>query len=98
MTGCWSLSEDVCSSASGAGWGTSVLASGPVSAAASGGGAGEGCPGRSGWPGDGLDSAWSIVRVLAEDRFLDSHTVMNAPDERPYSYLKSTIDQRGTIW
>ena len=23
---------------------------------------------------------------------------MNAPDERRYSYLKSTIDQRGTLW
>ena len=35
-----------------------------------------------------------MIRVLAEDRFLDSHTVMNAPDERPYSYFESTIDQR----
>ena len=39
-----------------------------------------------------------MIRVLAEDRFLDSHTVMNASDERRYSYLKSTIDQRTAIW
>src|SRR5277367_6822993 len=97
MTGCSSRSADDCRPASGAGSGTSA----PVSAATSSGswgGVGEGWPGRSGWPGDELDSAWSIIRVLAEDRFLDSHTVMNAPDERPYSYLKSTIDQRAAIW
>src|SRR5271167_4919871 len=83
-----------------------LVSLGAVSATTSSGfwdGVRAGRPGRSGWPGpgwpgDGLDSAWSIVRVLAEDRFLDSHTVMNAPDERPYSYLKSTIDQRATIW
>src|SRR5271165_350367 len=106
MTGCSSLSADDASSARGVGSGTSAL----VSAATSGSwdDDGAGCAGRCGrpgwgwpgpdWPGDGLDSAWSIIRVLAEDRFLDSHTVMNAPDERPYSYLKSTIDQRATIW
>jgi len=29
-----------------------------------------------------------MIRVLAEDRFLDSHTVMIAPDERRYSYFE----------
>src|SRR5580700_3559299 len=100
MTGCSSLSADDARAASGVGSGTSVLASGPASAATPSGswdGVGAGCP-CSGRPGDELDSAWSMIRVLAEDRFLDSHTVMIAPDERPYSYLKSTIDQRATIW
>src|SRR5580704_16365628 len=106
MTGCSSRSADDCRPASGVGSGTTVLASGPASGATSSGfgvGVGAGCPGRSGWPGwgwpdDELDSAWSIIRVLAEGRFFDSHTVMIAPDERHYSYLKSTIDQCAAIW
>src|SRR4029077_17606997 len=84
ITGCSSRSADDCGSACGAGPGTLA----PVSAATSGGGVREGRPCGSGWPGDELDSAWSIIRVLAEDRFLDSHTVMIAPDGRPYSLFE----------
>ena len=79
-----SRSADGCNSACGAGSGTLA----PVSAATSGGGVRDGRPLRSGWPCDGLDSAWSMIRVLAEDRFLDSHTVMIAPDGRPYSLFE----------
>src|SRR6266702_4189019 len=109
MTGCSSRSADACGSPDETSSGTPA----PVPAVTSGGGVREGRPGRSGcagpgcacpgwpgpgWPGDGPDSAWSMLRVLAEDRFHDSHTMMIAPDERRYSYLESTIDQRAAIW
>src|SRR5690348_1569773 len=90
ITGCSSLSAEEDGSPDATGSGTSA----PQPAAISGGGVREG-PGCAGsgwpapdWPGDGPDSAWSIIRVLAEDRFLNSHTVMIAPDERPYSYFE----------